>query len=71
MFVGVWGAFVVTQFWSCGSGPGSARASRADFGASPKSLLRLTDESHWRGANDSTRGRVRSPEKCIVARTAL
>jgi len=44
---------------------------RADFGASPKSLLCLTDESRWRGANDNTRGRVRSPEKSIAARTAL
>ena len=36
--------------------------SRAHFGASPKCFSCSTEESCWRGANDSTRGRVRSPE---------
>src|SRR5207237_9297543 len=47
----------VAEIW------GAHAPSPAHFGASPKSLSSSTKESRWRGANDSTRGRVRSPEK--------
>jgi len=41
---------------------GAREGARAHFGASPKCFSCSTEESCWRGANDSTRGRVRSPE---------
>jgi hypothetical protein len=50
-------AIVAIEVW------GAHAPSRANFGASPKSFLAQPTESRWRGANDSTRGRVRSPEK--------
>ncbi len=46
-----------TQIWGAHAPP------RAHFGASPKYSFLQPKESRWRGANDSTRGRVRSPEK--------
>ena len=62
---------------SANSSLGSARALACyasparTFGASPKSFLYSTKESHWRGANDSAR-RVRSPEKTrVIARTSF
>src|SRR5882724_13355122 len=41
---------------------GAHAPSRADFGASPKWFSCPNQECRWRGANDSTRGRVRSPD---------
>src|SRR5437588_3960322 len=60
---------VVFRITSCGRDRpvallfrGAHAPSRAHFGASPKCFSCSTKESRWRGANDSTRGRVRSPD---------
>jgi len=42
--------------------PGSARALACRFRRLAEMVLLSNQECRWRGANDSTRGRVRSPD---------
>src|SRR5437660_12445919 len=42
--------------------PGSARALACRFRRFAEMVLLSNQECRWRGANDSTRGRVRSPD---------